>query len=65
MMKGDESYAGACSSYVLKKIVAEVGASLATIPPRIRGVRIVEEPPVLRHFTAHFEPAHQRLIMPE
>jgi tryptophanase len=29
---------------------------------RVRGVRIVEAPPVLRHFTARLEPAHGRLI---
>ncbi len=42
--------------------VAEVGAYLARLRDRIRGVRIVEEPPVLRHFTARFEPAHGTLI---
>jgi tryptophanase len=29
---------------------------------RIRGVRMTAAPPVLRHFTAHFAPAHEALI---
>ena len=36
--------------------VAEVLLHLDTIAKDIRGVRMVEEPPVLRHFTAKFEP---------
>jgi tryptophanase len=36
--------------------VAEVLLHLNTIVPDIRGVRIVEQPPSLRHFTAKFEP---------
>ncbi|HET9424467.1 MAG TPA: tryptophanase [Gemmatimonadaceae bacterium] len=36
--------------------VAEVLLHVNTIAPKIRGVRIVEQPPVLRHFTAKFEP---------
>ena len=35
--------------------VAEVLLYLDTVRAKIRGVRIVEEPPVLRHFTARFE----------
>jgi tryptophanase len=38
--------------------LAEVLDYIKEISPRIRGVRMVEEPPVLRHFTARFEPAH-------
>jgi tryptophanase len=37
--------------------VAEVLLHIATMSDRIRGVRMVDSPPVLRHFTAHFEPA--------
>jgi tryptophanase len=36
--------------------VAEVIASVAARPETLRGYRIVEETPVLRHFTARFEP---------
>lgn len=36
--------------------VAEVLAYVAGRSDRIRGVRIVEEPPALRHFTAKFAP---------
>ena len=36
--------------------VAEVLLHVNTIAKTIRGVRIVEQPPVLRHFTAKFEP---------
>ncbi len=32
---------------------------------RIRGVKIVEEPPVLRHFSSRFAPAHGDIILPE
>lgn len=42
--------------------LAEVLLYLNTLKDRIRGVRIVEEPPVLRHFTIHMEPAHGTLI---
>ena len=42
--------------------LAEVLDYVKDIAPRIRGVRIVEEPPVLRHFTARFEPAHGELV---
>ncbi len=35
---------------------AEVLVHLNTIAKDIRGVRIVEQPPALRHFTAKFEP---------
>ena len=36
--------------------VAEVLLHIATMSDRIRGVRMVDSPAVLRHFTAHFEP---------
>ena len=42
--------------------VAEVVQHVNAIAPHIRGVRIVEAPPVLRHFTAHMAPAHGRLV---
>ena len=42
--------------------VAEVVLHVATLVDRIRGVRIVQSPPVLRHFTAHFEPVHESLV---
>ncbi len=42
--------------------VAEVVQHVNAIAPRIRGVRIVEAPAVLRHFTAHMAPAHGRLV---
>jgi tryptophanase len=43
--------------------VAEVLLYVKSLCERIRGVRIVEEPPVLRHFSARFEPAHGALIV--
>ncbi len=36
--------------------VAEVVAHVAGLRERLRGYRIVSAPPVLRHFTARFEP---------
>ncbi len=42
--------------------LAEVLGYIKEISPRIRGVRMVEEPPVLRHFTARFEPAHGEML---
>ena len=42
--------------------VAEVLLHVATLASRIRGVRIVQSPTVLRHFTAHLEPVAGRLI---
>jgi tryptophanase len=42
--------------------VAEVVLHVATLASRIRGVRIVEEPPFLRHFTAHFEPLTEGIL---
>ena len=43
--------------------VAEVLLHIKEIKDRIRGVKITECPPVLRHFTARFEPAHGRLLV--
>ncbi len=37
------------------KFVAEALAAIARRPERVKGVRIVEEPQFLRHFTARFE----------
>jgi len=42
--------------------VAEVVQYVNSMASRIRGVRIVEAPPVLRHFTAHMAPAHGALV---
>jgi tryptophanase len=42
--------------------LAEVLLHIATLADRIRGVRIVEAPPVLRHFTAHMAPVAGALI---
>ena len=42
--------------------VAEVVQHVNTMTARIRGVRIVEAPPVLRHFSAHMAPAHGQLV---
>ena len=44
--------------------VAEVLLHLDTLSHRIRGVRMVNAPPVLRHFTAHFAPLPGGLIAP-
>jgi len=43
--------------------IAEVLLHIQSLRHRIRGVRIVEEPPVLRHFSARFAPAHGALIV--
>ncbi len=43
--------------------LAEVLIHTKSLAPRIRGVRMIEEPPVLRHFTARFEPAAGRLVV--
>ncbi len=42
--------------------LAEVLLHVGGLRERIRGVRMVEAPAVLRHFTARFEPAHGELI---
>jgi tryptophanase len=42
--------------------VAEVVLHVGTLVDRIRGVRIVQSPPVLRHFTAHFAPVGGELV---
>ena len=42
--------------------VAEVLIHVNNLRDRIRGVRMVESPPVLRHFTARFEPGEEGLI---
>jgi tryptophanase len=43
--------------------LAEVLLHVAKHKERIRGVRMVKAPPVLRHFTAQFEPAHGALMV--
>ncbi|MCB9098235.1 MAG: tryptophanase [Anaerolineales bacterium] len=43
--------------------VAEVLIHVNNRRDRIRGVRMVESPPVLRHFTARFEPGEDGLIV--
>jgi tryptophanase len=45
--------------------VAEVILHVKALAERIRGVKIVEAPPTLRHFSAKFAPAHRSLIVPE
>lgn len=42
--------------------LAEVLLYINSIKERIRGVRIVDSPPVLRHFSARLEPAHSTLL---
>ena len=42
--------------------VAEVVLHVGTLADRIRGVRIVQAPPVLRHFTSHLAPVGGELI---
>jgi tryptophanase len=42
--------------------VAEVVEHVNSMASRIRGVRIVEAPSVLRHFTARMAPAHGSLV---
>ncbi|MCW5859072.1 MAG: tryptophanase, partial [Caldilineales bacterium] len=43
--------------------LAEVLIHTKELAPRIRGVRMIEEPPVLRHFTARFEPLAVGLVV--
>jgi tryptophanase len=43
--------------------VAEVLLHIGALAHRIRGVRMVDSPPVLRHFTAHFEPACEAMLI--
>jgi tryptophanase len=43
--------------------VAEVVLHVKELAARIRGVKIVESPDTLRHFSAHFAPAHGELIV--
>ncbi len=42
--------------------LAEVLLHVNTIKSHIRGMRIIQSPPVLRHFTARLEPAHGALV---
>jgi len=44
--------------------VAEVVLHVKGMADRIRGVKIVEAPPTLRHFSAQLAPAHGELIVP-
>jgi tryptophanase len=43
--------------------LAEVLIHVNALRQRIRGVRIVEAPPVLRHFSARLAPAHEALLV--
>ncbi|MFN2206890.1 MAG: tryptophanase, partial [Candidatus Promineifilaceae bacterium] len=43
----------------------EVLLYINEIKERIRGLRIIEAPPILRHFSARLEPAHGRLLSEE
>ena len=43
--------------------LAEVLDYIKDVSSHIRGVRIVDEPPVLRHFTARFAPAHGDVLV--
>ena len=43
--------------------LAEVLILAKQLAPRIRGVRIVEEPPALRHFSSRFEPIAGQLVV--
>jgi tryptophanase len=43
----------------------EVLLYINEIKDRIRGLCIVEAPPILRHFSARLEPAHGRLLSEE
>ncbi|MCO5184932.1 MAG: tryptophanase [Anaerolineae bacterium] len=43
--------------------LAEVLLYVNSIKTHIRGVKIVEQPPTLRHFTARLEPAHGALLV--
>ncbi len=43
--------------------LAEVLVHTKGLAPRLRGLRMTYGPPVLRHFTARFEPAHGQLIV--
>ncbi|MFN2142025.1 MAG: beta-eliminating lyase-related protein, partial [Candidatus Promineifilaceae bacterium] len=43
----------------------EVLLYINEIKDRIRGLRIIEAPPILRHFSARLEPAHGRLLSEE
>jgi len=43
--------------------LAEVLVHVNDMRDRIRGLHMVYEPPVLRHFTARFEPAHESIIV--
>jgi tryptophanase len=45
--------------------LAEVLTHVNRMRDQIRGVRIVEAPPVLRHFSARLAPAHGLLIVPQ
>ena len=43
--------------------VAEVLCHVNKLRDKVRGVKIVESPPVLRHFTAKLAPAHGALVV--